>query len=87
MNSIECLFALATTHFLPAVRINALVCLSSVLKFPETRRNVLFSNSANMFDKLTTALFLGGISKLANEDPDTGVRFVAGDLAEMLMVF
>lgn len=85
--SLECLFTLATSHFLPAVRINALVCLSAVLKFPETRRTVLFSNTANMFDKLTTALFLSGVSKMANEDPDSNVRFVAKDLTEMLLLY
>jgi hypothetical protein len=93
--SLECLFTLATTHFLPSVRLNALICLSSILKFGETRRAVLFSSSnassssSNFLqwaDKLTTALFLAGIGKLAKEDPDSGVRFVAKDFGEMLMM-
>ena len=94
--SLECLFTLATNHYLPAVRMNALICLSGLLRFGETRRAVLFSTTSSASsasglilhwaEKLTTALFLSGIARLAKEDPDSSVRYLAKDFGEMLMM-
>ena len=80
--SVECLFELAARHYLPLVRLNALVCLGSVLRFPQTRREVLLGGGGGGGPSALGVLFVAGVAKLASADPDAHVRVVARDLLE-----
>jgi hypothetical protein len=78
---VQCLLDLAARHFLPAVRVNALACLASALRFSTTRDALFVASGA------ATALgnlFAAAMAHLAARDPDSAVRAVAGDILDAL---